>query len=148
MTDTFMITYGAMRDQCQRELDGMQERRQALQATIAGLDRLIKDGSQIDLGGQLETPAVTTNGSKAKAAFVPPGFFKGKKVTQAYREFAELWGSGFPVPQIRDALIAGGIELNDPGKLLAALHSVLRRERLKAEREGYLTSTFSVEFKE
>ena len=133
MTDTYMITYRAMRDQCQRELDGMEERRQALQATIAGLDRLIKDGSQIDLGGELEAPAVTTNGGRAQTPVVPPRFFKGKKPTQAYREFVELWGSDFSVPQIRDALIAGGIEPNDPRKLLAALHSVLRRERLTSE---------------
>ena len=132
MTDTYMITYRAMRDQCQQELDGMEEHRRALRATIAGLDRLIKDGSQIDLGSELEAPTVTTNGSKAPV--IPPEFFKGKKVTQAYREFVKLWGADHPIPKIRDALITGGIEI-DRGKLLAGLHSVLRRERLRAELE-------------
>ena len=128
MTDTYMITYRAMRDQCQRELGGMEERRQALQATIAGLDRLIKDGSQIDLGAEL-APTVRTNGSKAPV--IPPDFFRGKRPTQAYQEFVKLWGADHPVPQIRDALIEGGIQGYERGKLLAALHSVLRRERLK-----------------
>ena len=132
MMDTYMITYRAMRDQCQRELDGMEERRQALQATIAGLDRLIKDGSQIDLGGELETPTVTTNGSKAPT--IPPDFFKGKKPTQAYREFVKLWGADHPVPQIRDAILSGGLQGKSRAELLAALHSVLRRDRLAAEK--------------
>ena len=133
MTDTYMITYRAMRDQCQRELDEMEEHRQALQATLAGLDRLINDGSQMDLGEALGAPTVTTNGSKAPV--IPPDFFRGKKPTQAYHEFVKLWGADHPVPQIRDALIAGGIQGYERGKLLAALHSVLRRERLKLEED-------------
>ena len=136
MTGTYMISYRAMRDQCQGELDGMEERRRALLATIAGLDVLIEDGSQIGLGPELETPAVRTNGSKAPA--IPPDFFRGKKPTQAYHEFVKLWGVNYTVPQIRDALIAGGIKGHSRGSLLAAIHSVLRRERLKAEGKAEL----------
>ncbi len=133
MTDTYMITYRAMRDQCQRELDGMEGHRQALQATIAGLDRLINDGSQMDLGEELGAPTVMTNGSKAPA--IPPDFFKGKTPTQAYRDFVRLWGEDHSVPKIRDALVQGGIG-KSKSELLPALHSVVRRERLKEEKNS------------
>ena len=75
---------------------------------------------------------VDTNGSKRPA--VPPNFFKGKKPTQAYRDFVDLWGDDYPIPTIRDALLEGGFEVKSPKTLLTTLHTVARRERERAKK--------------
>ena len=134
-TDTEMKnSYLAALREAQRELAGIDGRRRALQATIAGLSSLIQEDDQLSLGGDV---VAHSNGSEAPA--IPPNLFKGKQITQAYREFVLLHGEGYRVPQVRDALLAGGVETKVGGNLLAALHSVVRRERLKKEKEAAAT---------
>ena len=56
--------------------------------------------------------------------------------TEAYRALKERWSGDYTPPQIVDAFIAGGLRAKSRTALLAQLHSVLRRERLKAEKNG------------
>ena len=66
---------------------------------------------------------------------VAPGFFGGMGPTAAYRKFQAAYGDSYSVPQIRDALVAGGVNSKSTTSLLTGLHSVRRRDRIKAEAE-------------
>ena len=61
--------------------------------------------------------------------------FKGMGPTDAYRKFIRTYGDRYTVPQIRDALLMGGVSSATRTSLLTGLHSVRRRDRLKAEAE-------------
>lgn len=61
--------------------------------------------------------------------------FKGMGPTDAYRKFIATYGDKYTVPQIRDALLMGGVSSATRTSLLTGLHSVRRRDRLKAEAE-------------
>lgn len=61
--------------------------------------------------------------------------FKGMGPTDAYRKFIATYGDKYSVPQIRDALLMGGVSSATRTSLLTGLHSVRRRDRLKAEAE-------------
>jgi hypothetical protein len=118
----------ALRD-AEKELAGIDSRRSALQATIASLSRLVDADKQLEMGIQAET-------NESTPLKIPPDFFKGKKPTQAYRDFVRLWGDDYSVPQIRDAFIEGGMEAKSRNSLLAMLHSVVNREKKKKAKEA------------
>ena len=59
--------------------------------------------------------------------------FAGMGPTDGYRKFIETYGNDYTVPQIRDALLKGGVRSATRTSLLTGLHSVRRRDRLKAE---------------
>ena len=69
---------------------------------------------------------------------VPPGHYRGLGVTSAYRKFTAEFGMGYSMPQIRNALLQGGL-VKDPSSLLTAIHGIKRRDRIKAERKGSAT---------
>ena len=120
----------ALKD-ARRELARIDGRRRRLLATIEGLKGLVQEAEQLELHSDV---GVDTNRSKRPA--VPPDFFKGKKPTQAYRDFVDLWGDDHPIPTIRDALLEGGFEVKSPKTILATLHTVARRERAKKGKGG------------
>lgn len=66
---------------------------------------------------------------------VAPDEFKGMGPTDGYRKFIATYGDKYTVPQIRDALVMGGVNSATRTSLLTGLHSVRRRDRLKAEAE-------------
>lgn len=66
---------------------------------------------------------------------VAPDEFKGMGPTDGYRKFIATYGDKYTVPQIRDALVMGGVSSATRTSLLTGLHSVRRRDRLKAEAE-------------
>lgn len=130
--DTEMkIAYSAMLKQLQHELYGMDAKRQALQATIAGLERLMMMDEQPELTG-LESPDTP---SPAKLT-VPPGFFREKTPTEAYRDLQKLWPGQYRPPEVADAFQEGGMVMQR-SKLLQAIHSVMKRERARASRHGH-----------
>jgi len=66
---------------------------------------------------------------------VPADHYAGLGVTAAYRKFVGEFGAAtYSVPQIRDALLQGGVRTTSPGNVLTGLHSVRRRDRLAAEK--------------
>lgn len=128
-TDADMkIGYVVMLKELQGELDGMDGRRSALMATIAGLRRLIGEDEQQQLPGLNVAQVAPANGGKPA---IPLGFFKGKTPTQAYRDLRKLWPGDYRPPQIADAFIAGGMSARTRTRLIQAVHSVLKREREK-----------------
>lgn len=130
METDMKTTYEAALKDARRELAGLQDRRRALEATVAALTRLVDGGAQLSLGADLaddETP-------RGKLR-VPPGFFEKKTPTEGYRELQKLWPGDYTGAEIRDAFWAGGMKAKSKGALLAQVHSVLRRERMKAEKE-------------
>lgn len=85
------------------------------------------------------TTTPTGNGRRKSAGAghpqVPADHYAGLGVTAAYRKFiAEFGATTYTVPQIRDALVQGGVSATTRAALLTGLHSVRRRDRLAAER--------------
>lgn len=66
---------------------------------------------------------------------VKPRAYRGKGTTEAYRLFLKEHGAKWTVPQIRNALIAGGLKKN-PSALLTSIHGIIRRDRLQAEKKA------------
>jgi len=123
--------------QAEAELAAHEQRGEALRAAVDGLKNL--------LGARGPAKAVQKRGPvkrrrRRKSAGaghpeVPADTFRGMGPTAAYRKFLTMYGSGYSVPQIRDALIQGGVRSSSPTSLLTGLHSVRRRDRLKEEAE-------------
>ena len=135
-TDTEMNSYATALRDAEKELAGMDERRRDLMATIAVLKRLEGDEQQrLSLGSAV----VSDNDDNAKDVGVPEiptGFFRGKTPTLAYRDLMKLWPRNYKPPQIVDAFIAGGMETKTRTALLGQVHSVLKRERERAKKQG------------
>lgn len=70
---------------------------------------------------------------KGKHPPIPVGHFRGMGPTAAYRKFVSDFGMDHPVPSIRDALLAGGVKTKSSTSLLTGLHSVRRRDDMKAQ---------------
>ena len=131
-TDTEMEnTYLASLREAEGELAGMNNRRRRLLATVAALRSLIGD-DQLSLDSPLGDKSESERTNIAIA--VPPEFFRDMAPTEAYRALKERWSGDHTPPQIVDAFIAGGLRAKSRTALLAQLHSILRRERLKAEK--------------
>ena len=130
--------YRAALRQAEGELAAHERRGEALRATVEGLRNLlaVKAPSR---GRRASAPAKRQRRRRRSAGAghpdVPPGTFKGTGPTAAYRKFIAMYGDKYTVPQIRDALIQGGVRSSSPTSLLTGIHSVRRRDRLKAEAE-------------
>lgn len=129
--------------QAETELANHEKRGEALRNTIAGLKSLL--GVERKAPAPAPAPAkparVRKKRKRRKSAGaghpdVPAGTFKGMGPTFGYRKFVQIYGDGYTVPQIRDALVQGGVESKSRASLLTGLHSVRRRDRLKAEAEA------------
>jgi hypothetical protein len=120
------------------ELANQEKRGDALRATIDALKNLLGVGQTAAPAPTPKTPVVRKLRKRRKSAGaghpeVPRGTFKGMGPTYAYRKFVSIYGTGYSVPQIRDALVQGGVESKSSTSLLTGLHSVRRRDRLKEE---------------
>jgi hypothetical protein len=134
-TDTDMkIDYSLVLKQLQRELDGLDEKRQALLASVEAIRRLLK----ADSSDELYVPRGGIAGShptEVKMPTIPPDFFKGKSPTNAYRDLMQIWPGHYTPPQIADLFERGGMETANRTALVQAIHSVLKRERARARLE-------------
>ena len=121
------------------ELANHEKRGDALRATIDALKNLLGVGQTAAPAPTPKTPVVRKKPRKRRKSAgaghpeVPRGTFKGMGPTYAYRKFVSIYGTGYSVPQIRDALVQGGVESKSSTSLLTGLHSVRRRDRLKEE---------------
>lgn len=124
--------------QAEAELANHEKRGEALRSTIAGLKTLLGvDRTPAPRAAPKRAP-VRKKSKRRKSAGaghpdVPAGTFKGMGPTFAYRKFVKIYGEGYTVLQIRDALVQGGVRSKSRTSLLTGLHSVRRRDRLKAE---------------
>lgn len=64
---------------------------------------------------------------------VAANHYRGLGPTKAYDKFVSEFGDKYSVPQIRDALIMGGVKSSSPTSLATGIHSVRRRRGLAAK---------------
>ncbi len=124
--------------QAEAELAAHKQRGDALQATVEGLKSLLvvkPRGRTLRKSAMAKRTRRRRKSAGAGHPEVPPGTFRGTGPTAAYRKFIEMYGDSYTVPQIRDALIQGGVRSSSATSLLTGIHSVRRRDRLKAEAE-------------
>ena len=130
--------YRAALGQAEAELVAHQQRGDALLATVEGLRNLLAVRAPARVARKPATakrPRRRRRSAGVGHPEVPAGTFKGTGPTAAYRRFIEMYGDAYTVPQIRDALIQGGVRSSSATSLLTGIHSVRRRDRLKAEAE-------------
>lgn len=128
--------YRAALRQAEAELAAHEQRGDALRATVEGLRSLLAVKATVRARrkpARVKRPRRRRRSAGAGHPEVPPGTFKGTGPTAAYRKFIEMYGDSYSVPQIRDALIQGGVRSSSPTSLLTGIHSVRRRDRLKEE---------------
>lgn len=137
MDATTRNNYQAALKQAEAELASHAERGEALKRTIVALRNLLALG-----GAAPAAPAAAAPVRKRKPRRkiikgnhppIPAGHFKGMGPTAAYRKFVAEFGMDHPVPSIRDALLAGGVRTKSSTSLLTGLHSVRRRDAMKAK---------------
>ena len=128
--------YTAALRQAETELAAHQQRGDALRATVEGLRNLLAVRAPkraVRKPAPAKRPRRRRRSAGAGHPEVPAGTFRGTGPTAAYRKFIEMYGDSYTVPQIRDALIQGGVRSSSATSLLTGIHSVRRRDRLKAE---------------
>lgn len=64
---------------------------------------------------------------------VPANHYRGLGPTKAYDKFVKEFGDKYAVPQIRDALLMGGVKSSSPTSLSTGIHSVRRRRATAAK---------------
>lgn len=144
--------------QAQAELANHGKRGDELRATIRGLEALLADplarkkpgpkpgakkkkpGPKPGRKPAAKKKAKPANGRRTRQQGaghpeVSRFAYRGKGVTAAYRSFVAQYGAKYTVPQIRNALIAGGLK-KDPSAVLTAIHGIIRRDRLAAEKKA------------
>lgn len=142
--------YRTALQQAEAELANHEKRGEALRNTIAGLKTLLGvDRKPVTRAAPKRAPVRKKRKRRKSAGAghpdVPAGTFRGMGPTFAYRKFVKIYGEGYTVPQIRDALVQGGVKSKSRTSLLTGLHSVRRRDRLKAEAAAQAASEASAE---
>jgi hypothetical protein len=130
--------YRVAMKQAEAELADHEQRGEALRAAVDGLRNLLAAQAPAK-AAQKRTPVKRRRRRRSAGVGhpdVPADTFRGMGPTSAYRKFLTMYGSGYSVPQIRDALIQGGVRSSSATSLLTGLHSVRRRDRLKEEAEA------------
>lgn len=130
------IDYAAVLKQLRAELEGLDDRRQALLASVAAIQRLVEADDQPDAFPDGTAPAgrIPSYADTIKMPVIPPGAFTGKSPTDAYRELMRVWPGHYRPPQIADLFIQGGMNAPSRTTLVQAIHSVLKRERSRTSR--------------
>ncbi len=159
MNDATNSSYAAALRHAEAELASHEERGQALRNTVESLRALLalEPGESAAQPSAAPAPKAKPRPRKARkprkaakpakmprlrkprrsaGAGHPPvasDHYEGLGPTAAYRKFiAEFGPDAYTVPQIRDALVAGGVRSKSSTSLLTGLHSVRRRDSVKA----------------
>lgn len=155
MRDTTRTSYEDALRSATAELAAHDKRGEALRDTVASLTALLALGATTPEAKPAARP-VAKKARKARKAKKAPrvtkkrlrkprrsagaghpavgaNHYKGMGPTAGYRSFIAEFGDSYTVPQIRDALVAGGVESKSSTSLLTGLHSVRRRDQVKAE---------------
>ena len=136
-------SYETALKQAEAELANHEKRGEALRQTVDALKGLLALGPAKAPRAKRRAPTRRKK-RKRKATNHPPipsGLFRGMGPTAAYRKFVARFGADHPVPAIRDALLAGGVRTKSSTSLLTGIHSVRRRDAMKARAEGAGGST-------
>lgn len=149
MRDATRSSYEAALKQAEAELADHDRRGEALRNTVASLRSLLALGAAEPAAKPAAKRAPRKAGKPRGAPVkrlrkprrsagaghpeVGANHYGGMGPTAAYRKFIAEFGDSYTVPQIRDALVAGGVRSKSATSLLTGLHSVRRRDRVKAE---------------
>lgn len=151
MRDTTRRSYEAALKAAEAELAAHDKRGEALRDTVKSLKALLAVGSVAPAKKSAakgvkkaaakpavrrrRTPRLKKPRRSAGAGHPAVGanHYSGMGPTAAYRKFIAEFGDSYTVPQIRDALVAGGVRAKTSTSLLTGLHSVRRRDQVKAE---------------
>lgn len=156
MSDATPSRYQAALSQAEAELAAHDQRGEALRNTVASLRALLALGAEEPAPKPARKPAKKPAAKRAKMARRAPmprlrkprgsagaghpevgaNHYQGLGPTAAYRKFIAEFGHSYTVPQIRDALVAGGVRSKSSTSLLTGLHSVRRRDQIKAEAQA------------
>jgi len=131
-------SYETALTKAEAELANHEQRGEALRQTVNALKGLLALSPAKAPPAKRRAP-VRRKKRKRKATNHPPipsGLFRGMGPTAAYRKFVARFGADHPVPAIRDALLAGGVRTKSATSLLTGIHSVRRRDAMKAKAEG------------
>ena len=134
-------SYEAALRQAEAELAGHEARGNALRQTIDALKSLLALAPAKAAKAPAKRRAAPKRRRRTRVRTGkghPPireGMFSGLGPTAAYRKFVAAFGADFPVPAIRDALLAGGVNTTSSTSLLTGLHSVRRRDALQEQAE-------------
>ena len=130
-------SYQAALKQAETELASHEARGEALRRTVEALRNLLALGAEAPAAPAKPAPVRKRKPRrriiKGNHPPIPSGHYKGLGPTAAYRKFAAEFGIDHPVPSIRDALLAGGVRTKSSTSLLTGLHSVRRRDAMKAK---------------
>lgn len=161
MNDATTSSYAAALKQAEAELASHEERGQALRNTVESLKALLafdapepapaarparkaRKPRKAKKQPKAKKPRKATRARKtarlkkprgsagAGHPAVPADHYTGMGPTAAYRKFIAEFGQSYTVPQIRDALVVGGVSSKSSTSLLTGLHSVRRRDEAKA----------------
>lgn len=152
MSDATPSRYQAALRQAEAELAAHDQRGEALRNTVASLRALLALGAEEPAAKPAKKRAAKP-AKKARRAPMPrlrkprgsagaghpdvgANHYQGLGPTAAYRKFIAEFGHSYTVPQIRDALVAGGVRSKSSTSLLTGLHSVRRRDQVKAEAQA------------
>ncbi len=146
MDTTTRASYRAALKKAEAELAGHEKRGETLRQTVDGLRGLLAGGATAAAPAAPKKRTVRKRKQpvrrrrrtigKSDHPQVTPNFFKGLGPTAAYRKFVSEYGADHPVPAIRDTLLQGGVRSKSSTSLLTGLHSIRRRDNMKAELEG------------
>ena len=139
--DAMKIDYALVLKQLQRELDGLDERRKALLASVEAMKRLVASERETDAATRDEIfiprgGVAAAHDSTIRMPSIPPDYFRGKTPTQAYRDLMALWPGHYKPPLIADLFMQGGMVTESRTGLVQAIHSVLKRERQRVARNN------------
>ncbi|MDE2782753.1 MAG: hypothetical protein OXK77_07340 [Gemmatimonadota bacterium] len=138
MDGTTRSSYQAALKQAEAELASHEKRGEALKQTVMALRNLLALGVEAPAAAPPAPKPVRKRKPRRKIIRgnhppIPAGHFGGMGPTAAYRKFVAEFGMDHPVPSIRDALLAGGVRTKSSTSLLTGLHSVRRRDEMKAK---------------
>jgi len=133
---TTTTQYKAALRVAEAELANHDKRREALKAVVDGL-KLLPSGGPATATRKKPGPKPKRKRARRKSAGaghpeVRRFHYRGLGPTKAYRKFVAEFGDSYTVPQIRDALVQGGVKAASTGSLLTGLHAARRRDAAKA----------------
>ncbi len=118
--------------QAEAELAAHEQRGGALRAAVEGLGRLVAADAPPP---RSPAPAKRRKRKRRSAGAGHPdvakGTFEGIGPTDAYHKFTEMYGDNYTPPQIRDALIQGGVKSKSPKSVITVIYQI--RDQLKAK---------------
>lgn len=122
--------------QAEADLAAHEKNGEALRNTVSALQQLLGVGAPAPKPRRKKAKPRKRPGPKRSGAGhpdVPANAYRGMGPSVAYRKFVADYGDGYTAPQIRDALVQGGVKSASESSLLTGIHAVRRRDLAKAK---------------